>query len=296
MIRLPTRHVMNDWNDWLSVFTIGRRSLRQSAEPTQNPACYNRRSSLHICRITMNYKLLCMFFVFLSIALANSAISFGQIDGSSLTIPVRGQPIELFDGTSLEGWEKPNGKKITNWTVKDGTIFRESNGGDLYHKFWYRDFELTFEWKLNADGNSGVKYRVQSYGKRRLGCEYQLQDDKQQEFLTKHSTGSIYGLFEPNENKTLKPLGEWNTSRIVVCGYHVQHWLNGAKVVEATFGSDRWYNRVLNSKFRAFDRFGLNREGRIFLQDHGNPVWFRKIVVTPLDCDNSAAVSSIISR
>ena len=235
-----------------------------------------------------------IFNLLLCVATCVAATNPNQADAQEIAAPVRGQPIDLFDGKSLDGWEKLNGKKITNWVVEDGTLHRKAKGGDLYHQHWYRDFELTFEWKLSKGGNSGVKYRVQSYGNNRLGCEYQIQDDKN--LFNKQSAGSLYALFEPNENKKLMPVGEWNTSKIVVCGFQVEHWLNGSKVVDATFGSNKWYERVSKSKFKKHDRFGLNREGRIFLQDHGNPVWFRKIVVTPLDCDNSARAETRLSE
>ena len=222
-----------------------------------------------------------------ALMIASSEYSCGQ----SLPQPIRGTPIKLFDGTSLQGWSQRSGKPSKNWIVEDGTISRKSKGGDLYHDHWFRDFELTFQWKLNANGNSGIKYRVQPYGKRFLGCEFQVQDDKQAP-LTKTSSGSLYALYEPSENKVTKPLGAWNQAKIVVCGSHVEHWLNGTKVVDATFGSRDWYTRVAKSKFNKYDRFGLNREGRIFLQDHGNPIWFREIVLTPLDCDRTAVPST----
>ena len=177
-----------------------------------------------------------------------------------------------------------NGDPSNNWVVEDGAIYRKSKGGDLYHDHWYRDFELTFEWKLEANGNSGIKYRVQPYGNRFLGCEFQIQDDNQTG-SDRHSTGSLYGIYEPNSNKIAKPILQWNEAKIVVCGNQLEHWLNGSKIVEATFGSPDWFARVADSKFNKHDGFGLNREGRIFLQDHGNPVWFRNIVATPLDCD-----------
>ena len=221
-------------------------------------------------------------------ALLSTSTSLAIAQNSIADTVLKGQPITLFDGKSTDGWETANGEKSKNWVVtEDGTLFRKTRGGDLYHKHWYRDFDLRFEWKIKAKGNSGVKYRVKQYGKRRLGCEYQVQDDKQNLF-GKHSTGALYAVYEPGKNKTLKPLGEWNSSRIVVSGYNVEHWLNGEKVMTATFGSADWYNRIAQSKFNKYENFGLNREGRIFLQDHGNPTWFRNIVVTPLNSSQPA--------
>lgn len=209
---------------------------------------------------------------------------------------VRGLPIQLFDGNTLHGWGQQNGNPAENWAVDEGTIAWQSKGGNLYHQHWYRDFELSFDWKLSAGGNSGVKYRVQQFGKHSLGCEYQIFDDALAGPFNKQSTGSLYALYEPGKNKIGKPMGEWNRSRIVVCANHIEHWLNGIKVVDATLGSPNWAKRVSISKFSQLDGFGLNREGRIFLQDHGNPVWFRSIVVTPLDCDGTPGLATSCQR
>ena len=196
---------------------------------------------------------------------------------------LRGQPIELFDGRSLKGWEKANGKPAKNWIVEESLLTRKASGGDLYHKHWYRDFELDFVWKIPAGGNSGVKYRVQKYGNQNLGCEYQLFDDQNQPF-SRQSTASLYGIYEPANTSTPNPVGDWNHSRIVVCGNRIEHWLNGRLVVCACSGDSAWLSRVTASKFGKYAGFGQNREGRLFLQDHGQPVWFRKLSLTPLAC------------
>ncbi len=199
---------------------------------------------------------------------------------------LRGQPIELFDGKTLEGWSRRDGSPSKNWGVDEGTLFRATRGGDLYHRHWFRDFDFSFEWKIEDKGNSGVKYRVQAYGSQMLGCEYQVQDDNGHAF-NRHATGGLYAVVEPGKNKSQRPSGEWNRSRIVVCGNQVEHWLNGERVVATEIGSPDWLKRVESSKFRDKPFFGQNREGRIFLQDHGNPVWFRNMVLTPLDADAS---------
>lgn len=232
------------------------------------------------------------FFAPCLFTLAFSIMSDGLAPGQTVSGPVRGKPIQLFDGTSLQGWSKQNGDTSTNWGVEDGAICWKSKGGDLYHQHWYRDFELTFEWKLDANGNSGIKYRVQKYGKRFLGCEFQIQDDKQNPRDT-HSSGALYDLYEPNGESTTRPILQWNAAKIVVCGNRVEHWLNGSKVVEATIGSPDWQTRVADSKFNKHPGFSLNREGRIFLQDHGSAAWFRNLVVTPLDCDRHAQNSCL---
>lgn len=200
---------------------------------------------------------------------------------------VRGLPLYLFDGKTLDGWERQNGQPSSNWTAVEGMLHRTGGGGDLYHRHWFRDFELAFEWKIEAGGNSGVKYRVQPYGNQLLGCEYQIQDDGNRPF-DRQATGALYAVVEPGENKVQHPPGQWNRSRIVVCGPYVEHWLNGERVVAIRIGSADWLRRVASSKFGDREFFGQNREGRIFLQDHGNPVWFREIILVPLDADRIA--------
>jgi len=235
----------------------------------------------------------------LAVAFAACSLnSFAHVESNPASIAfatgvIRGNPIQLFDGESTQGWTKRNGEKSTNWIAQEGTLFRQSGGGDLYHEYWYQDFELTFEWKIEANGNSGVKYRVQDYGKQSLGCEYQIQDDKDRPF-NKQATAGLYAIYEPNKNKTANPVGEWNTSKIVVCGRHIEHWLNGDLVVSSVVGSNDWMQRVAASKFKDQPFFGQNREGRIFLQDHGNPVWFRNIVVVPLLCN--CVLNSLLQR
>lgn len=228
-------------------------------------------------------------FVFIVCAVVSSGWSRTQTQTEPKSLkPLRGKPIVLFDGTSMDGWVKRDGSKPKNWVIEDGTLFRKKGGGDLYHQDWYRDFELSFEWKLQKDGNSGVKYRVRQYGKSMLGCEYQLQDDKDRPF-NRRATGALYAVYEPGKNKKAAPIDSWNTSKIVVCGNKIQHWLNGEKVVDVDVASQDWIDRVQRSKFRqkttVGSSFGEHREGRIFLQDHGDPVWYRNIVVVPLDGD-----------
>lgn len=215
----------------------------------------------------------------------NSAGYSGFCSAQSTTY-VRGQPLVLFDGSSMEGWTKRDGTPSDGWIIQEGSLYRSKRAGDLYYKVWFQDFELSFRWKLEKGGNSGVKYRVQDYEKQSLGCEYQIQDDVE---VDRHSAGGLYALYPPNkEKRKLNPPGQWNESKIIVCGQHIEHWLNGEQVVVAEVGSLDWLQRVAKSKFKDKQYFGQNRWGQIFLQDHGNPVWFQDIVITPLSataCD-----------
>lgn len=193
-----------------------------------------------------------------------------------------GKPIALFDGETLNGWVTQNGKPVTaGWTVEDGAIYRASRGGNIFYAQEVGDFELTFEWKIVKGGNNGLKYRVRKYGGRTLGCEYQLLGETKPS-LSKGSTGSLYALYEPNEKKQMNPPGEWNTSKIVAHGPRIEHWLNGEKVVKADLASQEWRKRLDQSKFRPHREFARNNIGRIMLTEHGSPVWYRNLVLTPL--------------
>ncbi|MEK6237600.1 MAG: DUF1080 domain-containing protein, partial [Planctomycetales bacterium] len=115
----------------------------------------------------------------------------------------RGEPIALFDGESLQGWTSLDGKPIKKgWIVEDGVLFRKERGGPIVFDGEFRDFELTFEWKIAPKGNSGLKYRVRKYGKKVLGCEFQLLDDGNRN-RGKGSAGALYALYEPGEAKKL---------------------------------------------------------------------------------------------
>jgi len=193
----------------------------------------------------------------------------------------------VFDGSSLDNFRGYKQEKIGDgWKIVDGALHLDgTKSGDIITKQEYGDFELEFEWKISEAGNSGVIYRSslgdnQSY---LTGPEFQvLDDEKHSDSSPKTSSGSLYGLYAP-KGKTLKPVGEWNTAKLVLKGNSVEHWLNGTKVVSAEIGSDDWNARVANSKFKTWEKFAKNKKGHICFQDHGNPVWYRNIKIKPLD-------------
>jgi hypothetical protein len=198
--------------------------------------------------------------------------------------------IPLFNGTSLDGWVTSGGEPVTRgWVVEDGMLVRASRGGSIFTAKEYGDFDLRFDWKIARRGNSGVKYRVSFFEKGVygnpgwLGCEYQLFDDVGRPTGPEHSTGAIYALVPPSADKKLRPVGEFNESRIVVRGSRIEHWLNGTKIAEADTSSQDWHERIAASKFNDVAGFAQNTKGRVELQDHGSKVWFRKIVLRPLD-------------
>lgn len=187
----------------------------------------------------------------------------------------------LFDGSSFHGWTTRNGQPVTTgWSIHDGVIHRTGPGGDIVTVREWLNFELEFEWKVAAKANSGLKYRVGDYppAGRSIGPEYQVLDDSGHDngATPKTSAGSLYDLVPPAATKTLRPVGQWNQSRIVARGPHLEHWLNGRKIIEVDLSSTAWQDALKASKFKAAADFAT-RKGRLLLQDHGDEAWFRAL-------------------
>jgi hypothetical protein len=205
---------------------------------------------------------------------------------ATATAALAGDPVSL---QSLENWTTADGKPASSgWVVeKDGSFHRTGRAGDLYSAKEYTDFEFSWEWKIAEGGNSGVKYRVTAYPvKGNLGPEYQLLDDNKHadaKVGPHRQTASLYDFVPPDAAaKKLNPPGEWNSSKIVVRGRKLEHWLNGAKVVEMELGSDAWKAVHAKSKFKDVSNFGANAKGRLLLQDHGDEIWFRNLSIREL--------------
>ena len=188
----------------------------------------------------------------------------------------------LFDGTTLNGWHtyKQNPGITTGWEAKDGTIVRTGSAGDLVSDRQFDSFELELEWKVAPGANSGVFI----WGNE--GTEEIYMNAPEMQILDNlgHSdgkspltaAGALYGLY-PTQESLVKPVGEWNTSTIVVHGSKVQYWLNGVRVVDVNFDSKEMKARIEASKFKQWQTFGKSRRGHIALQEHGGTVWFRNI-------------------
>ena len=204
---------------------------------------------------------------------------------------------QIFDGKSLDNWSLENGKPVpSGWEVKNGTIHRKRGKkriGNIVTRELYGDFDFSFEWKIAKGGNSGIKYRVQKYGRKMLGYEYQILDTgKTDQPPGKKDTGSIYALFEPSPDRTLNPAGQFNKSRIVARGNRIEHWLNGKLIATATIGNTEWEKRIAESKFNNVPEFGRNAKGRIMLTDHGAEVWYRNLKISsPPNPDESNATT-----
>jgi Domain of Unknown Function (DUF1080) len=193
----------------------------------------------------------------------------------------------LFDGKLLDtfrGWRSegmPEG-----WHVVDGTLSKEGDVDDLVTKEQFGNFEFELEWKIGKEGNSGVFYRAtREYDHIYWsGPEYQLLDDANapdgRSRLT--AAGAAYGLYGPPAG-VVKPFGEWNKTRIIVNGDHVEHWLNGQKVVEYDFGSPDWKAKVAASKFSKYPNYGLAKKGFIGIQgDHPGSLQLRHVRIREL--------------
>lgn len=201
----------------------------------------------------------------------------------------------LFDGTSLDGWRGFGRDSVpAGWTVENGAmhftgdVSREDGEPPrtLVTADPYADFELRVEWKISPDGNSGIMYRVSEEEDLpyETGPEYQILDNASlgDDGTAVNETGALYDLYAPEEDVT-RPVGEYNETRIVVRGSHVEHWLNGTKLLEVEIGSDTWTNRIEGTKFANWPRFAQPDSGHIALQDHGYPVWFRDVKIRPLE-------------
>lgn len=197
--------------------------------------------------------------------------------------------VSIFDGETLKGWTTGRGKEVKEggWIAEDGVLHLTEKGGSLFSEKKYGDFEFRFEWKISPKGNSGVKYRVTEYGKNLLGPEYQVLDDENHpdgKVGPDRQSASLYDILPADaEKKKLKPVGQWNQSRIVAKGMRLQHFLNGEKVIDLTVGSEEWKKLVGESKFKKEKAFAENTKGRLMLQDHSDPVWYRRLEVKELE-------------
>ena len=194
----------------------------------------------------------------------------------------------LFDGTSTGQWMNASSGKfpVKGWVIEDGCLKHEAKGGggDIITKGKYEEFDFRFEWKVAKGANSGVKYFIiRERGS--LGHEYQVLDDMNHPDGAKganRQTAAFYDVLNPAADKPLKPVGAFNSSRILVKGNTVKHFLNGKKVLTYTLGSDKLKEAISKSKFKNLKVFGQRLPGHILLQDHGDAVWYRNIRIRDL--------------
>jgi len=191
----------------------------------------------------------------------------------------------LFDGKSTTGWR--SFKKQTfpdkGWIVEDGILKKVAKvtGGEIITIDEFTDFDFQWDWRIAPKANNGIKYFVSEERSQALGHEYQMIDDAT---VTdpKQSTAAFYAVLPSSNDKPLFKPGEWNHSRVLVQGNHVEHWLNGAKVLAYELGSEEVQAAVAKSKFKGVKDFGTKIKGHILLTDHRDEAWFRNLKIREL--------------
>jgi hypothetical protein len=206
----------------------------------------------------------------------------------------------LWDGKTSDGWRSARSDVFPakGWQIKEGVLSvlksdgsEGGRGGDIVTREKYSDFELRVDFKITPGANSGIKYFVDADLNKgpgsSIGLEYQVLDDARHPDAKEgrngnRTLGSVYDLYAASATKPVKPVGEWNTARIVSRGAHVEHWLNGEKIVEYDRLTDRFRQDVQASKYKTWPGFGEWSEGHILLQDHGDEVSFRNLKIRDL--------------
>ncbi len=224
-----------------------------------------------------------------------SIVGCSSVKENALTKQEKAEGWELlFDGKTLDGWRDYNGESLTGpWFVEDGTIQAKGGGDDasgyIVTNKEYANFELVWDWKIADGGNSGVLYHVVEHPKFAVpyitGPEYQLIDDENfpEELEDWQKTAADYAMYTTDKEKlNVNPAGEWNHSKIVFDNGHVEHWLNGEKVVEFEAWSEDWFERKNSGKWENAPEYGLARKGQICLQDHGSAAWFKNMKIKEL--------------
>ncbi len=205
----------------------------------------------------------------------------------------------LFDGKTIKGWHSYHKEGVVGWYVEDGAMTPDGTGGDLVTDREYENFEFEFEFKLPPNSNSGIIYKVTESPDLKStymsGPEYQIIDDrgyvwkdkagKRLQLGQKQLTGAAYDLVPPADTNLVKPIGAWNKGRILVNNNHVEHYLNGKKVVTYAYGSDDWKAMVAKSKFANWVAYATpHAKGKIALQNHSSSerVWYRNVKIREL--------------
>jgi len=227
-------------------------------------------------------------------AATNTDTDSSKITASAAT---EGEWTPLFDGETTSGWHSYGRNAAGNaWEVEGGALHldvsakdgQKNEGGDLVTDQTYDDFDLKLEWKISEGGNSGVIFYVHEDTAQfnetwNTGLEMQVVDNERHADakIPKHRAGDLYDLVAANP-ETVKPAGEWNQAEIISKGGQMDLYLNGTKVVTTTLWDYNWKTLVAGSKFASMPGFGTYKSGKIALQDHGNEVWFRNIMIKKL--------------
>ena len=220
-------------------------------------------------------------FILLCACITVSSLTFGQKYKS------------LFDGKTFAGWHtygKP-GQVGASWVIENGVVgfdVTKKDGGDLITDVAYENYDFSVDWMISKNGNSGIIFNVTEDAVKfrstyNTGPEMQVLDDAGHPDgkINKHNSGDLYDLIK-SASVVTKPVGEWNTARIVNNRGLLQLYLNGTMVVETRTDDANWKTMIANSKFKTMPSFGVVSKGRIALQDHGNPVWYKNMKIKVL--------------
>ncbi len=232
--------------------------------------------------------------ILLGALLFTSTFTWGQSQPNVLSKKEKKQGwVLLFDGKSKTGWHTwKKQEAAANWVIEDGALkydptLGKEGSGDLITNNEYENYELTIEWKISPNGNSGIYINSQeapqyAYGWF-TGPEIQVIDNEGHADgkIEKHRAGDLYDLIK-STTEPVKPVGEWNAVRIINYKGTLQVFLNGVKVVETRIDDQHWKDLIAGSKFKNMPDFGKFLKGHIVLQDHGNVVWYRNIKLKPL--------------
>ncbi|GAA5220121.1 3-keto-disaccharide hydrolase [Membranihabitans marinus] len=219
-------------------------------------------------------------------------ISAGMSTDNTLTAEQKADGWKLlFDGKTTNGWHGFNRDDIgSDWTAMDGKLVfnptkGEGTGGDIVTDEEYENFHLKIDWKISPCGNSGIMFNVVE-GKEKpyhSGPEMQVLDNtchKDAKIIT-HRAGDLYDLITGTP-ETVKPAGEWNTAEIMIKDGHLTFYLNGTQIVETQMFNDEWNQMIADSKFSQWPGFGTYKKGHICIQDHGDPVEFKNMMIKQL--------------
>ncbi len=195
----------------------------------------------------------------------------------------------LFDGESTAGWRgfRKSGFPTNGWRVENRCLRHpeKSGGGDIITATRYSAYELRFDWRINAGGNSGVKYFIIEERQGAIGHEYQLLGPRNTAEAVKdlkHATASFYDVLPAGTNALPRSPGEWNSSRIIVDPPVIEHWLNDVKVLSYRLDSDEVKKHIAASKFKEVAGFGTSYPHHVLLQDHGGDIWFKNLKLRPI--------------
>lgn len=206
--------------------------------------------------------------------------------------------VSLFDGKTTTGWHNYGKTTIGEaWKVADGVLYLDTakkegwqtgGGGDIVTEKEYENFHLKLEWKIAANGNSGIIFFIHEDSTQNkyawnTGPEMQVLDNNghPDAKIIKHRAGDLYDLISSSK-ETVKPAGEWNLAEIVVNNNQLKFFLNGTNIVSTSLWDDNWKKLIAGSKFKDMKEFGTYKKGKIALQDHGDMVWYRNIRIKEL--------------